>query len=126
MRSANLAHAARKAGSKPRSSSALEREQAQVWGRESGLILVCGGGIVKDERNYPALRQNGRIYQIARETTQLAREGRPLSASADLDAMHRERAPLYRRFRDAEIANDTSPEDAARRIWDDYCSHLDD
>ena len=105
---------------------ALECEQAQVWGRESGLILVCGGGIVKDERNYPALRQNGRIYQIARETTQLAREGRPLSASADLDAMHRERAPLYRRFRDAEIANDTSPEDAARRIWGDYCSHLDD
>ena len=105
---------------------ALEREQALVWGRESGLILVCGGGIVKDERNYPALRQNGRIYQIARETTQLAREGRPLSAHADLDAMQRERAPLYRRFRDAEIANDASPEDAAQRIWNDYCSHLDD
>ena len=105
---------------------ALEREQALVWGRESGLILVCGGGIVKDEHNYPALRQNGRIYQIARETTQLAREGRPLSAHADLDAMQRERAPLYRRFRDAEIANDASPEDAAQRIWNDYCSHLDD
>ena len=104
----------------------LEREQALVWGRESGLILVCGGGIVKDERNYPALRQNGRIYQIARETTQLAREGRPLSAHADLDVMQRERAPLYRRFRDAEIANDASPENAAQRIWNDYCSHLDD
>ena len=105
---------------------ALEREQALVWGCESELILVCGGGIVKDERNYPALRQNGRIYQIARETTQLAREGRPLSAHADLDAMQRERAPLYRRFRDAEIANDASPEDAAQRIWNDYYSHLDD
>ena len=105
---------------------ALEREQAQVWGRESGLVLVCGGGIVKDEHNYPALRQNGRIYQITRETTRLAREGRPLSAHADLDAMQRERAPLYRRFRDVEIANDASPEDAARRIWEDYCSHLDD
>ena len=104
----------------------LEREQALVWGRESGLILVCGGGIVKDERNYPALRQNGRIYQIARETTQLAREGRPLSAHADLDVMQRERGPLYCRFRDAEIANDASPENAAQRIWNDYCSHLDD
>ena len=104
---------------------ALEREQAEKWGRESGLILVTGGGIVKDERNHRPLKQNGRIYEIQRSTALLPREGRPLSQLADLDAMRHERAPLYTRFRDAGIVNDTTPEDAAARIWDDFCRFVD-
>jgi shikimate dehydrogenase len=104
---------------------ALEREQAQHWGKQSGLILVCGGGIVKNEHNYYPLKQNGRIYQIERELSLLPREGRPLSQTADLHAMLRERAPLYARFRDANIGNDTSPEDAATRIWQDFCDNVD-
>ena len=104
---------------------ALERGQAEKWGRESGLILVTGGGIVKDERNYRPLKQNGRIYEIQRSTSLLPREGRPLSQLADLDAMQRERAPLYARFRDAGLENDTSPEEAAGRIWQDFCDNAD-
>lgn len=104
---------------------ALEREQAQLWGRESGLVLVTGGGVVKDRRNYNALKQNGRIYQIERALDQLARDGRPLSANADLSAMLSERAPLYAAFRDANIVNDTSPEDAAKRIWNEFCEQVD-
>ena len=100
---------------------ALEREQAQTWGKESGLILVTGGGVVKDERNYQALRQNARIYQIERDLSLLPREGRPLSKTADLNAMQLERAPLYARFRDASITNETTPVDAAERIWRDFC-----
>ena len=104
---------------------ALERGQAEKWGRESGLILVTGGGIVKDERNYRPLKQNGRIYEIQRSTALLPREGRPLSQLADLDAMQRERAPLYARFRDAGLPNDTNPEEAAARIWQDFCDNAD-
>ena len=100
---------------------ALEREQAQTWGKESGLIIVTGGGVVKDERNYQALRQNARIYQIERDLSLLPREGRPLSQAADLNAMQLERAPLYARFRDASITNETTPVDAAERIWHDFC-----
>ncbi|NLI52977.1 MAG: shikimate kinase [Clostridiales bacterium] len=103
----------------------LEREQTQVWGRESGLILVTGGGVVKDERNYPALKQNGRLYEIRRDIALLAREGRPLSANADLSDMLRERGPLYERFRDARIANDALPEQAAEQIWQDFCDNAD-
>jgi shikimate dehydrogenase len=103
---------------------ALEREQAERWGKESGLILITGGGIVKDERNYRPLKQNGRIYQIERDLSLLPREGRPLSANADLDAMQRERSPLYARFRDALIANDTTPERAAERVWQDFCEQV--
>jgi shikimate dehydrogenase len=103
----------------------MERGQARRWGRESGLILVTGGGVVKDGRNYNALKQNGRIYQVERNMEMLARGGRPLSLNADLDAMMRERGPLYERFRDAAIANDTSVEDAARRIWTEFCENVD-
>ena len=102
---------------------ALEREQAQTWGKESGLVLVTGGGIVKDERNYQALKQNGRIYQIERNLALLPREGRPLSLTTDLETLQRERAPLYARFRDASITNETTPENAAAEIWSDFCAH---
>ncbi len=102
---------------------AMECEQATRWGKESGLILVTGGGIVKDERNYRPLKQNARIYQIERDLALLPREGRPLSQAADLSAMQRERAPLYARFRDVGIANETTPEDAAASIWRDFCEH---
>jgi shikimate dehydrogenase len=104
---------------------AMEREQAQKWGKESGLILVTGGGVVKDGRNYQALKQNGRIYEVQRDLSLLPREGRPLSQGSDLAAMQRERAPLYGRFRDAAIENDTSPDRAAARIWQDFCDNAD-
>lgn len=103
----------------------MEREQAENWGKESGLVLVTGGGIVKDERNYHSLKQNGRIYEIQRDLALLPRDGRPLSQGSDLAAMQRERAPLYRRFRDAAIENNTSPEEAAARIWQDFCDNAD-
>ena len=104
---------------------AMEREQAERWGRESGLVLVTGGGIVKDERNYDSLKQNGRIYEVQRDLALLPRDGRPLSQSSDLAAMQRERAPLYRRFRDAVITNDTTQQEAAARIWQDFCDNAD-
>lgn len=103
---------------------ALEREQAEIWGKGSGRILVTGGGIVKDERNYYALKQNGRVYQIERDVTLLEREGRPLSANADLADMLRERAPLYTRFRDAAVINEDSAEQAAQTIWEEYHAYF--
>jgi shikimate dehydrogenase len=103
----------------------LEREQAQTWGKESGLVLVTGGGIVKDERNYQSLRQNGRIYQITRDLALLPRDGRPLSLTTNMETMLRERAPLYARFRNTVIANDATPEAAAVEIWRDFCENAD-
>lgn len=104
---------------------ALEREQAQRWGKESGLILITGGGIVKDEQNYQPLAQNGRIYEIVRDLNLLPREGRPLSQATDLAQMQRERAPLYARFRDAVVDNSETPQITAERIWQDFCAKAD-
>ncbi|MEN6419009.1 MAG: shikimate kinase [Clostridiaceae bacterium] len=98
----------------------LERQMARHWGAEHGRILITGGGIVKDERNYAPLKQNGRIYQIERDVARLERAGRPLSEHADLAAMLLERQPLYERFRDASAHNGASAEQAAREIWEEY------
>ncbi len=103
----------------------MEREQAQKQGMQSGNILITGGGIVKDARNYASLRQNGRIYQIERDIHSLARAGRPLSAKANLDEMYRQRQPFYERFRDAAAQNNGSAESTAQAIWEDYCEHSD-
>jgi shikimate dehydrogenase len=103
----------------------MEREQAQKWGMQSGNILITGGGIVKDERNYASLKQNGRIYQIERNVRMLARAGRPLSEQANLAEMYRQRQPLYERFRDAAAQNDGSAEAAAQAIWEDYRENSD-
>ena len=102
---------------------ALEREMCAKFGRESGLILITGGGVVLDERNYFSLHQNGRIYELLRDTAALSREGRPLSQSGNLDEMYSRRKPLYERFRDAALSNNGSAQNAAAELWRDYCEN---
>jgi shikimate kinase len=77
--------------------------------------------VVKDERNYAPLRQNGRIYHLERDPALLPRNGRPLSQTSDLSGMYRERLPAYRRFRDAVIDCSGSIAEAAAAIWRDFC-----
>ena len=101
----------------------LEREEITRAGLLNGKILVTGGGTVKDERNYAPLRQNGRIYHLERELSLLPRQGRPLSEHASLEAMYRERLPMYRRFRSCVIENSGTPADTAEKIWRDFCEN---
>lgn len=98
----------------------MERAVAQQYGKESGKIIVTGGGVVKDPRNYAALHQNGRIYCLDRLLDRLDREGRPLSIGTDLAAMAAERAPLYARFQDAVIDNNGPVEETAEAIRKDF------
>ena len=105
---------------------AREAAAAAEAGKRTGVILLTGGGIVKTAANYDALHQNGRIYQLVRDLTLLPTEGRPLSQGADLAAMWRERAPLYQRFRDAEIDNSGTVDDTAAAIWREFCEHSGD
>ena len=105
---------------------ALEREVAAEVGKLSGKIILTGGGVVKDNRNYAPLHQNGRIYHLLRELTLLPTDGRPLSQGSDLSAMWTERAPLYAHFRDVLIENSGSIDGAAQAIWRDFCENSGD
>lgn len=99
---------------------AMEREQTAIAGAMTGKIILTGGGVVKDDRNLDPLRQNGRIYQICRDVSLLATDGRPLSQTTDLTAMLKERGPMYAKFRDVEIDNNGDITDTALAIWREY------
>ena len=102
---------------------ALEREETAEAGKLSGKIILTGGGVIMDQRNYGPLHQNGRIYHLIRDLDILPTDGRPVSQSTDLHALWERRAPFYARFRDAAIENSGTVEETAAAIWRDSCEN---
>ena len=94
----------------------LESEVLEDVGKRGGLVIATGGGIVTRERNRDALRQNSTVIFIERDLDALPTAGRPVSQSTDLNELYKKRLPLYRRFADATIKNDTTVEETAEKI----------
>ena len=95
----------------------LEREAVREASEKSDAVIACGGGAVLDEENIKNLKRNGIIVFIERETEQLSTEGRPLSSSRErIKEMEKERMPLYKKYADYAIKNDTTPVAAAETI----------
>ena len=107
------------AGFRARESAAIREA-----GKGTGKVIMTGGGAVLREENYAPLKQNGRIYQLSRDIELLAMGGRPLSTGREaLYAMQEQRAPFYARFRDVCVENDTTVEEAARKILREFCEN---
>ena len=65
-----------------------ETEAVKEAGKQTGVIIACGGGLPMREENHFPLLQNGRIYYLNRSLDKLATGGRPLSANrSDLPQM---------------------------------------
>lgn len=95
----------------------LEREAVREASEKSDAVIACGGGAVLDEENIKNLKRNGIIVFIERETEKLSTEGRPLSSSRErIKEMEKERMPLYKKYADYTIKNDTTPVAAAETI----------
>ncbi len=94
----------------------METELIRAKGKASGLIISTGGGAVTRTENYPLLHQNGTIFWIKRDIELLPVDGRPISQSNDLNRLYEIRQPMYERFADYMIENDTSIEAAAEKI----------
>ena len=99
---------------------ACESRAAADAGKMSGCVIATGGGIATREENLDSLRQNGKIFFIRRDTSLLSRDGRPLSASANLDEMYAKRLPKYLEFADFTVDNVNTPEDCAGAIISIY------
>ncbi|MBQ7817672.1 MAG: AAA family ATPase [Oscillospiraceae bacterium] len=95
---------------------ALETEVLAELGKQSGRIIATGGGCVTQERNLPLLHQNGTMFWLQRDLTQLPVDGRPLSQGADLTKMYEIRKPMYQHFADYAVNNNGDVEAAADRI----------
>ena len=85
-------------------------------GQRSGLVIATGGGCVTRSENYPLLHQNGTIYWIQRDIASLPTDGRPLSQAGRLEQMYQIRKPLYERFADFTVSNNSSVEDTVNMI----------
>lgn len=102
---------------------ALEREETAEAGKLSGKIILTGGGVIMDPRNYGPLHQNGRIYHLIRDLDRLPTDGRPVSQSTDLHALWEVRRPFYAKFRDAATENNGTAAETADAIWRDFCEN---
>lgn len=99
----------------------METRQVQKWGAEHGLVLACGGGTPLREENRQALRANGRIYWLNCEVQRLSGVGRPLSATPEaILKLYDQRKEIYRALADVRLSADTSPEQEARTIEEDF------
>ena len=101
----------------------LETEAVRQAGKETGKIIITGGGVVTRRENYAPLHQNGRIYQLDRDLDLLPIDGRPVSQKTSVRELYEKRAPMYASFRDVLIGNDAGIDDAADAIWRDYCDN---
>jgi len=99
----------------------LETRAIMKAGSLSGVIIATGGGCVLYQRNYPHLRQNGRIYRLIRDLSRLPLYGRPLSTSYErLKEMEREREPYYWMLADISVDNNGENQHALETILRDF------
>lgn len=102
----------------------LESQVVEEFGKESGLIIASGGGVVTRRANYDHLAQNGRIYLIKRELDQLAFEARPLSKDIKtVRELWEKRKDLYEDYADKSVEN-INVEKTAREILEEYNENI--
>ncbi|MBO4363091.1 MAG: shikimate kinase [Clostridia bacterium] len=94
----------------------VESDILRELGKQSGLVISAGGGVVTREENYKYIRQNSFTVRIKRPLELLPVKGRPLSQGRPLGELAAEREPLYRRFADAEVENVTTTGEAAEDV----------
>lgn len=100
----------------------IEQEVCARIAKEHGQVISCGGGIIKNAENMEKLRQNGIVFHIRRNVNALAVGGnRPLSTSREkLRQMEQERMPLYQKYSDIEINNDTVFKLAVQKVKEGF------
>ncbi len=96
----------------------LEREALKIAAAQNNIVLATGGGAVLLQENRDTIRACGRVYFLTRDIENLSAAGRPLSM--DIPKLYRERLPYYQEVCHIEIPNDAQPEDAARRILEEF------
>lgn len=94
----------------------VEKAVISDTGKEFGLIIATGGGVVTREENYYSLHQNGNIIWLIRDLDKLDNTDRPLSQSKGVAVLYKQREPLYRKFADYVIINEEDKKAVAYKI----------
>jgi len=99
--------------------SAFRKEETALLaqlGQQSGLVLATGGGCVTRTENRDLLRQNGTVICLLRDLNKLPSDRRPMSQQHGVEALYRQRKPLYEFFADFSVDNNGSPEQTVQTI----------
>jgi len=93
----------------------IEARIAARFGAGTGQVIATGGGAVLRPGNPEALRSNGKLLWIRRDTRYLATQGRPLSI--DLENLERVRKPFYEAAADAQVEHNEDWEMLSEKAW---------
>ena len=102
----------------------IESDCVREAGKQTGVVIATGGGVVTREENYAPLCQNGKIIYLMRDPSALPRKNRPLSAG-DLGELLRVRDPLYRRFADGTAQSQPDVRDTVKKVLEAYANATD-
>jgi shikimate dehydrogenase len=96
----------------------LESGIIRELSKQGGQIISTGGGAVLRQENVDALRRNGRLFWLDRAPEDLIpTDDRPLADSREkIEALYRERLPLYRAAADETVSVPGGAKDAAAEI----------
>ena len=92
----------------------LERGVVSRVAAGTRQVIATGGGSVLARENRDALLQNGRIVFLERDPESLETRGRPLSL--DLQAMYRQRLPIYESLCHYRVRAEDNLHDTFRKI----------
>lgn len=99
----------------------IESKVTEEVGKLSEVVISTGGGIVLRDKNYYSLKQNGRIYYLDREYSDLSTKDRPLSQKASsLEDLYEERKDRYEMFTDKLITNEGRLDLTALKVVKDF------
>lgn len=93
-----------------------ETEILKEVSKLKGLVIATGGGVIVTQENHDALRQNGTVIFVNRDTHYLPKDGRPLSQLCDIHEMYKKRLPLYTAVSHYEVDGNGTAEEVAKRI----------
>lgn len=95
-----------------------ETETAIAHSEGKGEIISCGGGVIKTEATMRALAHNGIIIWIDRDLDYLySTSDRPLASNIEqVRTLYVQRRPLYEKYSDMTIQNNSTVEDCISEI----------
>lgn len=85
----------------------------------TGAVIATGGGVVTRPENDHPMRRNSTVVWIRRGLNDLPKEGRPISQTADMKLLYRQRRPLYERAAELTVDNigvEETAEEIIRRL----------
>lgn len=86
----------------------IESEVSGFTAKENGAVIAAGGGTFLNEKNAVAFQRQGVIIYIERQLEKLETANRPISRSVPISRLFAQREPIYLKYCDEKIANDTT------------------